>query len=151
MSLSGQGCIAEGMSHRRNEEQEFECSATAKYQHLKSYTNCECGVHILPSWNLEAHYATSDPHPKCERCGYGFKDEEQFHLVSIGRVLIVNSLDRLSHTAWQHLYDCFRERPEDTKEDPQPEPSPALNSTSLLPDEAVCCVLRFIYTPPMLM
>ncbi|KAI0711461.1 hypothetical protein C8Q76DRAFT_59317 [Earliella scabrosa] len=96
-------------------------------KHLKSYTNCECGVHILPSWNLEAHYATSDPHPKCERCGYGFKDEEEYHL---------------------HLYDCFRERPEDTKEDPQPEPSPALNSTSLLPDEAPLVVHEDLHHQP---
>ncbi|KAI0747075.1 hypothetical protein C8Q80DRAFT_1179179 [Daedaleopsis nitida] len=70
-------------------------------QHWQSYTNCEpCNVHLLPSWSLQAHYSTSEPHPKCQRCGFGFKDDLEYN---------------------QHLNDaCYRLKPDDT---PTPGPS----------------------------
>ncbi|TFK83405.1 hypothetical protein K466DRAFT_263375 [Polyporus arcularius HHB13444] len=48
-------------------------------QHLLSFTTCNvCNVHLPPDWVLEAHYATTDLHPKCDRCGLGFRDDEEF-------------------------------------------------------------------------
>ncbi|KAI0707524.1 hypothetical protein C8T65DRAFT_216116 [Cerioporus squamosus] len=48
-------------------------------QHLLSFTSCNvCNVHLPPDWVLEAHYATTDRHPKCDRCGLGFRDDEDF-------------------------------------------------------------------------
>lgn len=52
-------------------------------QHWQSYENCEpCNVHLLPSWSIQAHYSTSDPHPKCQRCGFGFKNDLEYSLAS---------------------------------------------------------------------
>ena len=72
-------------------------------QHLLSFTTCNvCKVHLPLDWVLEAHYATADGHPKCERCGFGFRDEEEFSLVRATVDSLV-WLDRLSASAF--VYD----------------------------------------------
>ncbi len=53
-------------------------------QHLLSFTTCNvCNVHLPPDWVLEAHYATTDLHPKCDRCGLGFREDEEFGWVCL--------------------------------------------------------------------
>ncbi|RPD56925.1 hypothetical protein L227DRAFT_602725 [Lentinus tigrinus ALCF2SS1-6] len=71
-------------------------------EHLRSFTSCNvCKVHLPPDWSLEAHYGTTDLHPKCERCGLGFRDEEEF--------------------GW-HIFECWSDVTEDVQSEPGPNP-----------------------------